>query len=42
MVWGVMCGASQWTVEWLWVLVVLGGLTAVLRLVAILTSDRLR
>jgi phosphatidylglycerophosphate synthase len=29
-------------VEWLWVLVVLGGLTALLRLVAILTSDRLR
>ena len=30
------------TVEWLWVLIALGGLTAVLRLVAILTSDRLR
>jgi len=29
-------------VEWLWVLVVLGSLTALLRLVAILTSDRLR
>jgi len=29
-------------VEWLWVLIVLGGLTAVLRLVAILPSDRLR
>ena len=29
-------------VEWLWVLIVLGALTALLRLVAILTSDRLR
>jgi phosphatidylglycerophosphate synthase len=29
-------------VEWLWALIVLGGLTAILRLVAILTSDRLR
>jgi phosphatidylglycerophosphate synthase len=28
--------------EWLWVLIALGGLTALLRLVAILTSDRLR
>ena len=30
------------TVEWLWTLIVLGGLTAVLRLLAIITSDRLR